>query len=73
MDRRAASRRGAVSGRGGMRERILRDSGGEAFGLRQGFQIGDVSELLVRMVRAIKLDDVHVLEVGELAVNGAGR
>jgi hypothetical protein len=48
-------------------------SGRKAFLLRQRFEIGDVGELFDGVLGSVELDDVHILEVGELAVNRAGR
>ena len=47
-------------------------SGREALLPGQRLEVGDVGQLLDRVLRAVELDDVHVLEVGELAVDRAG-
>jgi len=49
-----------------------RGSGGEALRVEQRLKVGGVSQLFAGMLGAVELDDVHVLEVGELAVNDAG-
>ena len=45
--------------------------GGEAFLPGQRLEIGDVGELLDGVLGSVELDDVHVLHVGELAVDRA--
>ena len=49
-----------------------RGSGGEALRVEQRLKVGGVSQLFAGMLGAVELDDVHVLEVGEFAVNDAG-
>lgn len=48
-------------------------SGGEPVLPREGLEIGDVGELFDGVLGTVELDDVHILEVGKLAVNRAGR
>lgn len=64
---------GAEGIRCGPRDSAPGKSGGEAILAGQRLEIGDVGELFEGVLGTVELDDVHVLEVGEFAVNRAGR